>query len=198
VNEVTLSKKMTRLSTSIAAVILLLVFTMPVLLTLGQSNHSSTSLKVNAEASNIILYKKGYLESNGGLGDFDSFKVNLKAGKEYVFYARVNIPAGLFNLLVTGPGGNDGDTETWDETDPKSARVLKFYFIPSDSGEHDLVMSGTGFSADSTYRIYFNRAGFAGWWWMLLAGIGALAILVLIIFGITKLFRKKKKKKRRR
>ena len=149
----------------------------------------------NDGPSKIILYKKGYLEE---LIDADNFAIELKADKEYVFWASVNCPSGIFALTIGGPGGSSSDTETWDAEDPNSARRLKFYFTPSDSGEHTLTVGSLLNEDAGTYRIYANRAGFAGYWWMIAAGIGDILLVFLIIFGLIRLASPKKKQRRRR
>ena len=48
------------------------------------------------------------------------------------------------------------------------------------------------------YTLYFNKAGFAGWWWIVLSGLGTIAILAFLItfsiIGIKSVAKGKKKK----
>jgi len=51
-----------------------------------------------------------------------------------------------------------------------------------------------------TYTLYVNRAGFAGLWWIILSGIGIVAILAVLftfaIIGMISVAKKRQKKRK--
>jgi len=49
---------------------------------------------------------------------------------------------------------------------------------------------------DTNYTLYANRSGFAGFWWMILSGLGVVIVLILIIVILFKAFKKKPKKRK--
>ncbi|MFX1537900.1 MAG: hypothetical protein ACFFDI_27220 [Promethearchaeota archaeon] len=172
----------------------------PIMVMAQERDNSSVMLfPNNAKVYRIILYKKGTLS---GSYDENQYKVALKADKEYFFSVKFSAESvGLYNIQTNPPGevwGIGGDFGTWELGDPASIKKLSFTCIPDVDGEHTFVVSCGSICGGGTYQIYFNRVGFAGYWWMIAAGVGALAILIIIIIGIAALIKPKKKKRRRR
>jgi hypothetical protein len=144
-----------------------------------------------------FLYKSESLEAFGGA---DSYKLVLKGGKPYLFNFNVDNTVG-FSIVVT-LFGVPGDllVGAWDADDPKSMRKIVFIYTPDDTSNHTLLIAKIlpFDNVETKYTVYVNRNGFAGIWWMLLTGIGALAAIVLAIALIIRSSRKKKKKKKRK
>ncbi|MEA2071001.1 MAG: hypothetical protein U9O98_06885 [Asgard group archaeon] len=163
----------------------------------SSGNYPPYTISDEDKTYRMLLYKKGELDYNNGLGDIDSFTMDLKKDKEYVFWTKIKISSGVFTLAISGSGGSAGDTETFDTDDPDSVRKLTFKFTPSESGEYSLAITSFLPNEGGTYRLYANRSGFAGWWWMALSGVGAIIIVVLIIVGVIRIFRGPKRKRRR-
>jgi hypothetical protein len=144
-----------------------------------------------------FLFKSESLEAFGGA---DSYKLLLKGGKPYLFNINVDNSVG-FSIVITLFGvPGDIHVGTWDADDPKSMRKIVFIYTPDDTSNHTLLIAKIlpFDNVETKYTVYVNRNGFAGIWWMLLVGIGALAAIILTIALILKSTRKKKKKKRKR
>ena len=149
----------------------------------------------------VILYKKGLLYAGG---DIHRFYVALEEDVEYI--ARIKITAeyggtylirimGLFTQSSYSEGFSDKLTkhvlETVYTSDTTMDRYVEIIYTPASPTERPV------------YTLYFNKTGFAGWWWIALSGIGVLAVLIFMftfmtIGLITVSKRKKKKKKRKR
>ncbi|MFW9922555.1 MAG: hypothetical protein ACFFDW_04610 [Candidatus Thorarchaeota archaeon] len=143
----------------------------------------------------VMLYKTGTL---GNIASSDTYHYQLKENVTYYFWVKIKIPEGAFTLTVIGDGGVKIEPKAWAEEDPNSDRIIAFTFTPSDSGDHLVIVTVIAATDPGSYILYANRDGFAGWWWMLAAGIGALVVLIIVISLIAKAFKPKKKKGKRR
>ena len=125
--------------------------------------------------------------------------MNLKSGKQYFFWTSINIPEGWFGLSVIGPGGTHAEEEFWVESDPNSDRKISFNFTPSADGDHSIFVGSVIATDAGNYQLYVNKAGFAGYWWLILVGVLALVLILLIpilLFSRSKKGKKKRKKRR--
>ncbi|MBD3190110.1 MAG: hypothetical protein GF308_05680 [Candidatus Heimdallarchaeota archaeon] len=134
----------------------------------------------------VILYKKGAL---GNFLSSDIYHMKLKEGAQYMFWAKINIEGGIFSLAIDGPGGTKSEVKDWNQDDPESEHVISFYFTPDDGGDHTVVIASLAASDGGDYRLYANRAGFAGYWWMIAAGVGALIVLIFVIVLVIKILK---------
>jgi hypothetical protein len=157
----------------------------------AQENNTEIVFKPNGEDEKlrrIILYKKGSL---GNLANADTFHMKFKAGKEYIFWSKIDISEGWFGLSVfNGEGDSKSEEKVWDTEDPESERKITYYFTPDDSGDHSVSIYTVIASDGGDYRLYVNRSGFAGYWWMIAAGVGAIAVLIFLIAIFVKIIRK--------
>jgi len=137
-------------------------------------------------------------ETLSGLIDIDTHQIQLKVDKEYYFSVKFDNPNGVF-LSVVVSNGVDGVARAgdWDSNTPKSQWKIVFVLTPTSANEFTIMINEfNGFDMiDTKYTIYANRSGFAGYWWMILSGLGVLLIIILIV---SILFRGKKKKPKRR
>jgi hypothetical protein len=176
----------------------MIIFCTSFVFTVAQNKNHKSVMSTNEDfpkVHNLFLFKK---ENLGNVVSFDTYHMNLKEGKEYYFYTKIKIESGIFGLAVTGPGGADGDSKSWDSSTPASERKISLLFTPTADGEHVITVS-CGIATDGgSYFVYGNRNGFAGWWWMLLSGIGILLVIVVLPIVLIVSRRKKKRKKRKR
>lgn len=143
----------------------------------------------------VFLYKRGTL---GNVISSDTYYMKLKMDKNYYFWTSIDIPEGWFGLAVTGPGGSEGDEETWQSSDPKSTRKIAFNFAPSADGNYTVIVGSIIATDGGNYQLYVNQAGFAGYWWMILAAVLALILLIFIpLFFIIRGRRRRKRKSKR-
>ena len=179
----------------ILAIFLSSIF-LPVLGTINRDNGLSTSTTYD-KVYKGFLYKKESLEAMGG---GDAYKLALKAGKLYYFSIKIDSGLGLqFFVTVMGNPG-DAYVGTWGSGDPEDMRKIEFTYTPAvDSNQTLLITKILPIDmVENEYTVYVNRNGFAGIWWMILAGIGALALIILVIALIIRAARPKKKSKRKK
>lgn len=179
---------------------ILLTFLSGFLLPIFGSNNNNTNPSLNTVYDKVhkgFLLKSDSLEALLGT---DSHKIELKGGKVYYFDLKVdNSIGGSITAVLTGGSPGHADIGTWDGNDPKSMRRITFLYTPDTTEIYTLTIIKIIpiDNAESDYTLYVNRQGFAGYWWMILSGLGALLILILII-SILFRGRKKKPKKRKR
>ena len=139
----------------------------------------------------IIFFKTGTL---GNLASLDTYHFEFKEGKSYLIKAKIKIEEGLFGLDVSGPGGTVASLEVWDASTPASERYILDTFVPTATGDHTVIVGVVAAVEAGDYSLYINQVGFAGWWWILAAGVG---LLLIIIVALALMLRKPKKKKRK-
>lgn len=174
----------------------------------GQRN--SEDIELTTEVINdlnvrkVILRKKGIFSD---VGDTHWFKVALKQDVEYV--ARMKFTAalgGTFIISLTGVSTNTVNFETIGT--PVTNYLLEAIYVAdgTTTGTLQITYSTPSIHQEfPTYTLYFNKTGFAGWWWIALSGIGTLAVLIFIftfmIIGMMSVSKRKKtkgKKKKRK
>jgi len=121
----------------------------------------------------------------------------MKTGKAYDFNIKIDTTfgAGILITIVGNPGHIVAGT--WGPTDDESLRKIQFMYTPATTGNHTLIIAKLIpiDMNENAYTVYVNRNGFAGIWWMIAGGFGALLILVIIPVSIIVSKRKKTKKK---
>jgi len=151
----------------------------------------------------IILRKKGLFST---IGDSHYFKVAMKQDVEYV--ARLKITAsygGNFGIYLQGVLTNSWIVDTL-STPVTNYRLEVLYTADGTAtGTMQLLYSTSTPQETPSYTLYFNKTGFAGWWWIVLSGIGVLAVFVVLftfsIIGMISVSKRKKakgKKKKRK
>jgi hypothetical protein len=171
----------------------------------GQRNSEDSEL--NTEVINDLYVRKVFLRKKGifsDVGDTHWFQVALKQDVEYV--ARMKFTAalgGTFIISLTGVLTNTVNFEVL--SNPVTNYLLEAIYIAdgTTTGVLQITYSTPAIHQEfPTYTLYFNKTGFAGWWWIALSGIGALAVLAFIftfmIIGMISVSKRKKKGKRRR
>jgi hypothetical protein len=148
----------------------------------------------------IILRKKGVFYESG---DIHRFYVKLEENVEYI--ARMKITAiygGFFSITIRGVFTHTTTSENIISSVTKYA--LEAIYTSDTTGNRyvELIYNFSASPERTEYTLYFNKTGFAGWWWIILSGIGALAILAFIftfmVIGLISVAKRKKKGKKRR
>jgi hypothetical protein len=189
---------------SILVTIMLFCFTMMVLLPVfvqAQHNNEKTNLDLNLlddpKERSIYFFRKGVFYENS---DVHYFSIPLREGKKYVG-----------RIWVTAPEGGDiilrliGDT-TYSQVLVIAAPTLKNDLLElnytSDAtitGSIRITYVNMVSTQKPTYTLYVNQAGFAGLWWIILSGIGILAVLTVLltfaIIGMRSVAKKRQKKR---
>jgi len=165
------------------------------------------SINYNPNPSLSTIYDKvhkGFLltsDSLEALLGLDSYQIELKGGKVYYFDIEVDNSIGQ-PITVALIGGSPGhaDFGTWDADDPKSMRRITFLYTPDTTEVYTFTILKIIpiDNAESDYTLYVNRQGIAGYWWMILSGLGALLIIILIFTVLFRARKKPKKRKRRK
>jgi hypothetical protein len=180
-----------------------LVF-LPILID-GQNNKEeivySSEMINDLKVRSRIIRKKGIFSD---IGDSHWFQVALKQDVEYI--ARMKITAaygGTFIIALFGVTTNSFYTEIFGS--PITNHMIETIYIAdgTTTGLLQIIYSTAILHQEfPTYTLYFNRTGFAGWWWIVLSGIGALAILSVIftfmIMGMVSFSKRQKKGKKKK
>ncbi len=155
----------------------------------------------------VILYKR---EDFHNYFEIHYYRLKVKEGASYHlrlkllteldanFQLRVQVLKEYGDPVVTGFDVISEEIANWGSSTSSEQQVIDLRFQADEDYVFRLVIvknSGTVNGGD--YSLYFNQAGFAGYWWIILAGVG---IVVLVVFVITFpiLHRKKSKGKKRR
>ena len=148
----------------------------------------------------VILYKKGLLYEGG---DQHRYYVSLKQDVEYI--ARMKITAeygGTFLIRIMGLFTSSAYSEGF--TVPLSNHVLETVYTSDTTMDRyvEIIYTPVSPTERPVYTLYFNKTGFAGWWWIILSGIGTLTVLIVIftfmVIGMISVSKRKKKKKKRK
>ena len=128
----------------------------------------------------------------------------MKQDVEYI--ARMKVTAaygGTFYIILWGVSTNANYFNTY--SSPITNEVLEIVYTADGTitGQLEIIYSTPILNQEfPTYTLYFNKSGFAGWWWIALSGIGALAVLIFIftfmIIGLISVSKKKKKSRNRK
>ena len=140
----------------------------------GQRN--SGDVEITTEAINDLYVRKIFLRKKGifsEIGDAHWFHVALKQDVEYI--ARIKITAaygGTFLILLRGVSTLSSYNEIF--SSPITNQVLEVVYTAdgTTTGDLDILYSTSTPLENPNYTLYFNKTGFAGWWWIALAGIG--------------------------
>ncbi len=170
----------------------------------GQINNGdlecTTELINDLKVRSIILNKKGIFYQ---LGDAHWFKVSLKQDVEYK--ARIKfteVYGGTFWILLHGVTTSESDIITLVSSETNYVLEVVYVADGTTTGEIQLGYSASAMPENPTYTLYFNKTGFAGWWWIALSGLGTLAVLIVVfsfmIIGMISVTRRKKKGKKRK
>jgi hypothetical protein len=173
---------------------------------LSNGFENSGDIEITEEAINDLkvrrlIYRKGIFDESG---DVHWFKVALK--QDVVYIARMKFTAlysGTFFVAVYGV-----TTSTFyfqDIVTPVTNYKIETNYTADGTATGTVQVIYTPVVLDQefpTYSLYFNKAGFAGWWWIALSGIGALAVLIFIftfmIIGMISVSKNRSKKKKRK
>ncbi|MHA1220757.1 MAG: hypothetical protein ACTSQB_03395, partial [Candidatus Heimdallarchaeota archaeon] len=163
-------------------------------------NNKDSDLTINTVYEKVykgFLYKEETLEPLGG---FDSYIIEMKTGKAYDFNIKIDTTFGVGILITIVGNPGHAVVGTWGPTDDESLRKIQFMYTPATTGNHTLIIAKILLidMNENAYTVYVNRNGFAGIWWMIAGGLGALLILTIIPVSIIKSVRKKKKKTKKR
>jgi len=148
----------------------------------------------------VILYKKGLLYAGG---DIHRFYVALEEGVEYI--ARIKITAeygGTYLIRIMGLFTQSSYSEGF--SDKLTKHVLETVYTSDTTMDRyvEIIYTPPFLPENPEYTLYFNKTGFAGWWWIILSGIGALAVLIFLftfaIIGMISVSKRKKKKRKRK
>lgn len=170
----------------------------------GQKN--SSSIEFTTETINdltvrsIILHKKGiFLE----VGDTHWFRVSLKQDVEYIVRIKITaVYSATFVINIYGVSTFITHSESF--STPITNQVLEAVYTAdgTTTGQINIMYLPASTQENPTYTLYFNKKGFAGWWWIALSGIGVLAFLIFnftfLILGIKSVSKRKKKMKKRK
>jgi len=169
----------------------------PIIAVNNQNNNLSTNTVYDKVHKGFVYLS----ETLSGVVDADFHKIYLKEGKEYYFSAKFDNPNGVWLTLIIANGVDIAiDNGDWDANTPKNQWKIELILTPTSTDNFTInVNEFNGFDIiDTNYTLYANRSGFAGYWWMILIGVGALAIIILLIALVIRIAKPKKKGKRRK
>ncbi|NHJ31674.1 MAG: hypothetical protein FK732_02320 [Asgard group archaeon] len=164
-------------------------------------NNRNTNLSTNATFDTVHNGFVVITETLSGVVDIDIHKIMLKANKEYYFSVKFDNPNGIFlSVLVTNSVDYAVEFGNWDANTPRNQWKIAFVLTPTSTDEFTIYIDEFNIidSIDTVYTLYANRSGFAGYWWMILSGLGVVVVLILIIVILSSVFKKKKKPKKRK
>lgn len=148
----------------------------------------------------VILYKKGLLYAGG---DIHRFYVALEEGVEYI--ARIKITSeygGTYLIRIMGLFTQSSYSEGF--SDKLTKHVLETVYTSDTTMDRyvEIIYTPPFLPENPEYTLYFNKTGFAGWWWIILSGIGTLAVLIVVftfmVIGMASVAKRKKGKKRKK
>jgi len=146
----------------------------------------------------LYFFQKGKLNV---LSDVHYFRISLKNGNTYS--AKLWITAsdgGDFIFTLTGDLTNGQIVISTLANLDKELLEFEYTSDATITGVIQIIYINMASPYYPTYTLYVNRAGFAGLWWIILSGIGALAILVILFtfagIGMRTVAKKKRKKRR--
>lgn len=123
--------------------------------------------------------------------------IRLKEGKEYVFRSQLRTIYDNCTLTASSLSGGWSEDITWNWSATDKEKVIKFNYTPLIDDDYTITLTKDPFSTGiQNYSLYVNQTGFAGWWWMLLSGVGILVALFLIIFFSIRAVKARKKAKK--
>jgi len=170
----------------------------------GQMNSGEIEFKTESindlKVRSILLYKKGIFNE---FSDVHRFQVKLKQDVEYI--ARIKITAengGLFFISLYGVVTFSNYNE--DISTPITNQIFEIKYTADGTTTGELQVTYILLTSPQfpTYTLYFNKSGFAGWWWIALSGIGVLAVLIFMFtfmtIGLITVSKRKKKKRRKK
>ena len=136
------------------------------------------------------------------IGDSHWFQVALKQDVEYILRIRVTAAyGGTFIIAIHGVVTLSSYVEIF--SSPITNQVLETVYTADGTtiGQLNIIYSTVTPMENPVYILYFNKTGFAGWWWITLSGIGALAVLIVIftfmIIGMISVAKRKKERKKK-
>jgi hypothetical protein len=178
-----------------------LTFLSGLLLPIFGSNNSNSNPSLSTAYDKV---HKGFLLTSDSLEALlgsDSYQIELKGGKVYYFDLKVDNSIGTsITVALTGGLPGHADIGTWDADDPKSMRRITFLYTPDTTEVYTFTILKILpiDNAESDYTLYVNRQGFMGYWWMILASLGILFVIILLFAVLIRAGRKPKKRKRRK
>ncbi|MHA1123715.1 MAG: hypothetical protein ACTSPC_13035 [Candidatus Heimdallarchaeota archaeon] len=149
---------------------------------------------------NLIFYKKGKFFD---FGDTHRYYINFKSGIDYVARIKVtSIGGGTFDITIQGITTSSTNSGSFGST--ITDQVLEVTHTADSTGTGHVTLTYVPNAAlyKPEFTLYLNKTGFAGWWWIILSGLGTLAILAFLvtfsIIGIKSVSKGKKKKKEKK
>ena len=170
----------------------------------GQMNNGdmefTTEIISDLRIRRPLMYRKGVFEKQS---DWHIFKFKMKQGVEYIARMKVTaVDGGYFIVAIRGATNLSVYYE--DIVNPITNYLFetKYTGDATTTGQLDVTYILVTSTQNPTYTLYLNKTGFAGWWWIALSGIGALAVLIFIftfmIIGMISVSKRKKKKRRKK
>jgi len=170
----------------------------------GQMNSGdieyTTELLNDLTVRRPFIYRKGIFAETS---DWHIFRFNMKQGVEYVARMKVTaVEGGYFIIAIRGATNLSVYDETVSSPMTNYLFETKYTGDATTSGQLDVTYILVTSTQNPTYTLYLNKTGFAGWWWIALSGIGALAVIIFLftfaIIGISSVSKRKKKSKKKR
>ncbi len=149
----------------------------------------------------VILHKKGVFNLNG---DIHRFYVELKEGVEYVARMKITYQyGGNYIIKIQGVITSRSNSASFTGALKKQKLEVKYTADKTTNVSYIELVFTPSISVDfPAYTLYFNKAGFAGWWWIILSGFGVIAIFVVLLtfatFGMISVSKRKKKKRKKK
>lgn len=148
----------------------------------------------------LIFYRKGKFFE---FGDTHRFYINFKSGANYIARIKVtSIGGGTFDVTIQGITTSSTNSGSFGSTITDQVLEVTHTADATGTGHVTLTYVPSAALYKPEYTLYFNKTGFAGWWWIILSGLGTIAILAFLvtfsIIGIKSVAKGKKKKRKKK
>jgi hypothetical protein len=172
---------------------------LPIFIT-GEMNNSYTNITTDDiydfVAKSVILRKKAIFDVNS---DLHRFYVNLKEDVEYI--ARIKITAefgGDYLIRIRGTITDGWQSAIFNGAITNQKLETTYTSDGTGQGYVEIIYNTISLIERPEYFLYFNKTGFAGWWWIILSSIGLVAVVAFLLtfttIGIISVKKRKKKK----
>lgn len=158
-------------------------------------SYFNTNLLNDLTERSIYFFKKGVLDD---AGDSHYYRIPLREGKNYSVKLWITAPeGGTFVLALFGDLTFGQDLISTSDNLVNELLEFEYKSDATITGEIRIIYSVSGSTQKPTYSLYANRVGFAGLWWIVLSGVGILAVLVVLftfaIIGMISVAKKRRK-----
>lgn len=160
----------------------------------------TTELLNDLKVRRAFIYRKGIFAEGS---DWHIFRFSMKQDVEYVARMKVTaVDGGYFIIAIRGATTLSAYYEDISNPITNYLFETKYTADATTTGQVDMTYLFLSSTQNPTYTLYLNKTGFAGWWWIALSGIGALAVLVFLftfaIMGMISVSKRKKKKEKKK